>query len=106
MKTTKFKVSPYVEYVMSGSDIINLDPDTLGGPGGGYDPLIAEEYHRSPKKPKGTYVLTRNALLDLAEFCQALAISESQSENYSGARSLDKHAERAFAAARELEASS
>lgn len=91
--TVRFKVSPYVAFIMSGSDIVSEH-------GGGYDVTIGEEYRKKPNG--GTWRLSGRALRDLAEFCEALAISEADGGNQSGARSLGKHRERALEAARDL----
>lgn len=92
--TASIKISDYVAFEMSGSAI--SDPDS----GSGYDPLIGREYVRCGGR--GTYRLTKAALTDLAEFCDALSISATQGGNPSGGRALTNLAEKALGLAGKL----
>lgn len=100
--TTSFKVSRFIQDEMSGSAISDHDGHMGGQPGGGYDPLIAQEYNRPNNKDR--FNLTANALRDLAEFLEAMTLVSAQNGNTAGARSCETHRARALAAARELEA--
>jgi hypothetical protein len=100
VSTRRLRISPYVLYETSGSDISNSQADP---PAGGYDVSIALELERLGGKG-GTIELSAPALRDLAEWCDALTISVSQGGNPAGARSLAALAEKALRLAAELEA--
>lgn len=90
MKTVSFKISPFIAFEASGSDISN--PDAINS---GYDLNLAHELARHPNG--GTLHLTREGLLDLAEWldCMESANGGAGAGNFSGARSCATHAERA-----------
>lgn len=91
-----FKISAYIAFLADASDI------SKPGSGSGYDEDLARELQRIGTKG-GTLKLTYVGLLDLAEWLDAIGIGESQSENYSGARSCATHAAKARQAARQLQ---
>jgi hypothetical protein len=78
-KLGKFKLSEFLWAEASGSDI-------MAEHGGGYDKLIGAELRRLGSKG-GTMHLTKNAMLDLAEFFDAMELAIGQGGNPAGARS-------------------
>jgi hypothetical protein len=90
--TASVRVSPAVAFVMSGSDISN--PSARSG----YDESIAAEFVRTGVNG-GTYQLSAIALADLAEFCNDLAVAESNGGSPSTARALRLCRDNALAAA-------
>lgn len=92
----KVRISRFVAFEASGSEIVNERTDY-----GGYDRRLGSELARVGTRG-GTIEVGRDGLLDLAEWCDALEIANSQSENYSGARALANLAEKCRALASEL----
>lgn len=93
--TVKFAISAFILYECSGSDI------SAPGSGSGYSEHLAEQLAHASA---GKLDLTAEDLRDLAEFLDAMYHANAQNGNTSGARSCEKHADRARAAARELDA--
>jgi hypothetical protein len=98
MSTARIKISAYVGFIASGSDISNPEAD----PASGYDDGLVRELARVGTRG-GTVTLTSAGLRDLAEFCDALAVAEAQGGNPSGARALDGLGSRCLALAIDLD---
>lgn len=95
MTTGKIKISEYVAFIASGSDISN--PDAKDG----YQPALARELHRVGPKG-GTITVDAEGAADLAEWAHDLSIAVAQEPNPSGARSLYGLSERARTVAHQL----
>lgn len=95
--TTALRISPYIAFEASGSDISNPNPERESG----YSKLLAHELDRVGTRG-GTIHIDAEALLDLAEWLDAIQIGNSDSGNTSGARSCERLAAKARALAKEL----
>lgn len=92
---SKIKISPYIAFLASGSEISQPGAALRGS---GYDLDLARELARVAGRG-GIVDLSREGLLDLAEWLDAIGSAEGQSGNTSGATSCARLAERARTAA-------
>lgn len=98
MNTAKIKISEFVGFEASGSDISN--PDAKDG----YQPALARELARVGTDG-GTIELDAEGFRDLAEWADAMVAPNAQSGNPSGARAMATLCERCLEQAKLLEAS-
>lgn len=96
-QTVSIKISPFIAGEAEGSSISDPGADS------GYDEHLGNELHRVGNRG-GMVHLTRQGLLDLAEWLDAMYIANQQSDNQPGATSCSKLAEKARNAAREMSA--
>lgn len=95
--TAKIKITEFVAFEASGSDISNPKADS------GYQPALVRELARAVRQDGCTVELDAEGFRDLAEWADAMVAPNAQGGNPSGARAMAVLSDRCLEQAKALE---